>query len=428
MNTFDSLGLDDHLLQSVRDLGFETPTPIQVMAIPVISAGKDVAAEAQTGSGKTAAFVLPILQRLCASVARDTPKVAVLTLAPTRELALQVAGVFRSLAKGSPRPIQVLGVIGGESLEQQRAALAKGVEVVVATPGRLLDLLGQGVLDLTGLEVLVLDEADKLLDLGFAEALAALLQSIPAERQTLVFSATLPQSVLDLSVKVLRSPVTVRVDEAPAGPSGIHQRVIEVDQDSRRMLLQHLLEAEHWGRTLVFVATQRASENLSAKLRKAGIQAATLHGGLAQQDRVAVLARFTAGKVPVLVATDIAARGIDVPGLDAVVNYDLPRSPRDYLHRIGRTGRAGETGVAVSFVDHSSADHFRVIERHSQIALERERIPGFELTGEAPTSSKGSAPVKGKRMSKKDKLRKKAAQASNAPREEQPRPKESQPP
>jgi superfamily II DNA/RNA helicase len=412
VNNFKSLGLADHLLQSVGDLGFDTPTPIQVRAIPVISAGNDVAAEAQTGSGKTAAFVLPILQRLGQSPSADTPWPGVLALAPTRELALQVAGVFRSLAKRAPRQIRVLGVIGGEPVEQQIAALGRGVDVVVATPGRLLDLVGRGVLELAGLEVLVLDEADKLLDLGFSEELAALLHSIPKERQTLLFSATLPQKVLDLSADVLRFPVTVRVDDAPVGPLSIQQRVIEVDADSRRMLLQHLLGEEDWGRALVFVATQRASELLSAKLRKADVWAGALHGGLAQADRVKVLTQFKSGRVTVLVATDLAARGIDVPNLGAVVNFDLPRSPRDYLHRIGRTGRAGESGVAVSFIDHASSAHFRLIENHVRVDLTRERVPGFELTGETPNSPKGAAPIKGKRMSKKDKLRAKAAQAA----------------
>ncbi len=409
MNTFNSLGLADHLLRSIRDLGFDTPTPIQAGAIPAISAGNDVVAEAQTGSGKTAAFVLPILQRLCSVPSWDTPPTRVLTLAPTRELALQVAGVYRSLAKQAPHSISVLGVIGGEPAEQQIAALAKGVDVVVATPGRLLDLIGRGVLDLSALEVLVLDEADKLLDLGFSDAVAEVLQSIPEQRQTLVFSATLPNSVLRLSADVLCNPVTVRVDDAPVGPVGIHQRVIEVDSGHRRMLLQHLMQTEGWDLTLVFVATQRASENLAAKLRKAGTWAATLHGGLEQEDRIAVLARFKRGRVPVLIATDIAARGLDVPKLTAVVNFDLPRSPRDYLHRIGRTGRAGEAGVAVSFIDHTSASHFRLIEKHSNIALPREQVPGFPLSGEAPTASKGQAPVKSRRMSKKDKLRALAA-------------------
>lgn len=414
MNTFKSLGLADHLLRSIRDLGFDAPTPIQLSAIPVIAAGHDVAAEAQTGSGKTAAFVLPILQRLCAAPSAE-PRVRVLTLAPTRELALQVAGVFRSLAKQAPQSIKVLGVIGGEPVEDQVAALARGVDVVVATPGRLLDLLGRGALDLAGIEVLVLDEADKLLDLGFAEELADVLQSMPKERQSLVFSATLPPKVVELAANVLRSPVTVRVDEAPVGPVLIHQRVIEVDADRRRGLLQHLLRDEKWGRALVFVATQRATENLAAKLRKAGIWSAALHGGLEQHDRVKRLAQFTSGRVPVLVATDIAARGIDVPELGAVVNFDLPRSPADYLHRIGRTGRAGLAGVAVSFIDHASAAHFRLIEKQSGIHLPRERVPGFELTGEAPRKTKGPPPKKGWRMSKKDKLREKAARAATYP-------------
>ena len=413
MHTFDSLGLDPHLLASVRDCGFDTPTPIQARAIPPILAERDLVGEAQTGSGKTAAFVLPILQRLGATPASEAPTVRVLTLAPTRELALQVAAVYSRLSARSPRSIRVLAVIGGEPAEQQIAALHRGAEVVVATPGRLLDLLDRGALDLVGVEVLVLDEADKLLDLGFTDELADLMRSMPARRQSLVFSATLPQRLLDLSAGLLRDPVTVRVDDAPVGPDTIRQRVIEVDRDRRRLLLQHLLEVEPWARTLVFVATQRASENLSAKLRRDGHRAAGLHGGLEQAERVAVLARFKAGAVPILVATDIAARGIDVPLLEAVVNFDLPRSPRDYLHRIGRTGRAGEAGVAVSFIDHSAAAHFRVIEKHSQIALPREQVPGFELSGPAPPPTKGPPPVKGRRMSKKDKLRRKAAQAAD---------------
>lgn len=418
MNSFQSLGLADHLLQSIGDLGFDVPTPIQSLAIGEIAAGRDVAAEAQTGSGKTAAFVLPILQSLCATPVDGAP-VTVLTLAPTRELALQVAAVFTSLAKRAPRRVRVLGVIGGEPIEQQMAALRGGVDVVVATPGRLLDLLGRRALDLSDLQVLVLDEADKLLDLGFADELADLLELIPPQRQTLLFSATLPERVLLLAEDVLSDPVTVRVDAAPVGPDAIRQRVIEVDRDSRRMLLQHLLGTQDWGRTIVFVGTQRASENLAKKLRKDGLWADALHGGLHQIDRVERLAQFRSGRVPVLVATDIAARGIDVPRLGAVVNFDLPRSPRDYLHRIGRTGRAGESGTAVSFIDHSSAAHFRLIEKHSQIDLPRERIPGFDLTGEPPRPGSGPAPRKGKRMSKKDKLRAKAAQAAQSAQAEQ---------
>ncbi len=406
MTTFESLGLAEHLLQSTREAGFLAPTPIQLAAIPVIAAGDDLAAEAQTGSGKTAAFVLPILQRLGQA---SWSALRVLTLAPTRELALQVAGVFRSLSRRSPRSIDVLAVIGGEPIERQIAELREGVQVVVATPGRLLDLARRGELDLGDLEVLVLDEADRLLDLGFAQQLAELLPLLPEQRQTLLFSATLPQRVLELSAEVLREPVAVRVDEAPVGPSGIRQRVIEVDRDRRRGLLQHLLEAEDWGQTLVFVASQRATENLSAKLRKSGLRAGALHGGLDQADRVAVLSRFQRGGIQLLVATDIAARGIDVPRLGAVLNFDLPRSKRDYLHRIGRTGRAGASGLAVSFVDHASAAHFRLIEEHAQVQLPRERIPGFELTGEPVGRSKGSAPNKGRRKSKKDRLREQAA-------------------
>ena len=412
MNSFKPLGLPEHLLRSVRDLGFETPTPIQVGVIPVVAAGRDVAAEAETGSGKTAAFVLPILQRLGEEPIDGRPVVRVLTLAPTRELALQVGRVFKRLSARAPRPIRVLDLIGGVPVDDQLAALERGVEIVVATPGRLLDLIRRGSLDLATLRVLVLDEADKLLDLGFGDEIRELTQAIPLERQTLLFSATLPQRVVDLASALLRDPVAIRLDDSPAGPAGITQRVFEVERDQRRLLLQHLLESEGWSRALVFVATRRACENLSAKLTKAGFPAAPLHGRMTQEERIATFAEFKRGRFTALVATDIAARGIDISRLGVVVNFDLPRSPNDYLHRIGRTGRAGNAGIAISFVDHSTEQHFRLIEKRSQVRLPRENVAGFELTSPEPKRQKGPPPVKGKRMSKKDRLRQRAAEAA----------------
>ncbi len=390
--------------------------------IPLVRAGHDVAVEAQTGSGKTAAFALPIVQQLCAQPL-PAASVRVLTLVPTRELALQVAASFKALARFALQPPKALAVIGGEPIDDQISALRTHTNIVVATPGRLLDLVARGAIDLSQVHTSVLDEADKLLDAGFSEELERLLVQLPADRQTLLFSATLPQRVLAVSAQVQRDPITVRIDEAQPLVEGIAQRVCAVDRGKRRLLLQHLIQTHAWGKTLVFVATQRACENLAAKLRRADFAAAALHGGLDQPDRIAVLRRFKRGGLAVLVATDLAARGIDVPLLDAVVNFDLPRSPRGYVHRIGRTGRAGARGVAVSFVDHDSEAQLRVIEKKCQLRLVREQVPGFALTGAPPRRRKGAAPVKGRRKSKKDKLRERQAAARLATtqgREEQP--------
>ncbi|MEZ4321767.1 MAG: DEAD/DEAH box helicase [Myxococcota bacterium] len=413
--SFADLELSEPLLRAVAALGFAAPTPIQEDAIPLVLAGRDVLGEAQTGSGKTAAFALPILQRL----AVDPPPVSVirvLVLVPTRELALQVAAAFKALARFQAAPPRVLAVIGGEDVDGQIHALDKGVDVLVATPGRMLDLEDNGWARLSDVRTLVLDEADKLLDASFSEELDRLLAALSPDRQTLLFSATLPERVLDVQRRIQRDPVTVRIDEDQVLAEGIAQRVFEVDRDRRRALLQHLIGAEGWGSTLVFVSTQRATGNLSAKLHRDGLSAAALHGGLDQHARIEVLQRFRRGRVRVLVATDLAARGIDLPGLHAVVNFDLPRSPRDHVHRVGRTARAGETGIAVSFVDHASAAHFALIEKRCGFTVAREQVAGFPLSGPPPKKQKGPPPTKGKRKSKKDRLREATAR-ENGPSE-----------
>lgn len=415
LTSFSSLNLPDFLLRSIQELGYTVPTPIQARAIPLVAAGHDVAAEAQTGSGKTAAFALPLLQRLCEAAPATARAPRILTLAPTRELALQVARAFEDLARFAAHPPRVLAVIGGTSIDEQVAALSQGVDVVVATPGRLLDLVFRQAIALSDVRALVLDEADRLLDAGFSEELDTLLAALPDERQTLLFSATLPERVLELTARLMREPKTVRIDETQTPAVGIAQRVFMVDAAQRRPLLQHLIQTEGWGETLVFVSTRRASENLATKLRAAGFRAAALHGDLDQSERERVLGRFKRRHIAILVATDLAARGIDIPLLSAVVNFDLPRSPDDYLHRIGRTGRAGQTGIAVSFINHDTARHFQLIEKRSQIQLPREHQPGFELKGTAPDRPQGQAPVKGRRKSKKDKLREAAAAQVSGP-------------
>lgn len=407
--TFAALGLPPHLLRAVAAQGYTTPTPVQRAAIPLVAAGRDVIAEAQTGSGKTAAFALPLLQQL-----GPPGPVQVLVLAPTRELAVQVAGSFQALDPSRA----VLSLIGGAPIEPQLDALADGVDVVVATPGRLLDHIARSSLVLDTLQALVLDEADRLLDEGFQASLNTLLAALPPKRQTLLFSATLPPAVRALCARLLRDPATVSIAAAPETAPDITQRAYQVDRDRRRLLLQHLLATEGWSQTLVFVATRRASENLAQKLRRAGLSAVALHGQMEQHDRSAALERFSRGRAAVLVATDLAARGLDIPRLDAVVNFDLPRSPAGYTHRIGRTGRAGASGVAVSFVDHDTEAHLRLIEKKTSSLIPRHSEPGFPLTGEPRARRKGPAPVKGKRKSKKDKLREAAARAAAAARED----------
>jgi len=404
--SFDALGLSDHLLRGVQAMGYDTPTPVQAQSIPHILTGVDVAAEAKTGSGKTAAFVLPILHKIATQEpTQGFSSVGVLTITPTRELALQITDAYKQLSLFAQSPPKVLSIIGGTSINEQLLALYSGVDIVVATPGRLLDLLDREGVSLDHVHTLVLDEADKLLTVGFNDELSELLDALPTQRQNLLFSATLPQAVLDLSARVLDDPTTLRIDAEQTCVETIEQRVYQVDRDRRRLLFQTLYRAEPWGQTLVFVATKKRATNLANKLRVDGLSAVELHGGMTQADRVFALERFKSGKIRIMVATDIAARGIDIPHLGAVVNFDLPRAPVDYVHRIGRTGRAGASGLAVTFVDHETEHHLRLIEKKNRLSLPRQQVPGFELSGSFVKRVKGPAPKKGKRKSKKDKLR-----------------------
>ncbi len=407
---FSKLGLSELMLRVVDSAQFKTPTPIQELAVPLILEGADLIAQAQTGTGKTAAFALPLLQML----SRVEPDglacpVRVLVLAPTRELARQVADTFEEFERSMPRKIGVEAVIGGEDIKYQKRHLRQGVNVVVATPGRLLELIREGEITFDELRVLVIDEADRLLALGFAEEIAQVMEALPEERQTLLFSATYPKKVVTLTEQIMLSPVVVNATGDVPTVSNITQRAVEVNRLNRRPLLQHLLKEENWAHVLIFVSSKRAARNLAAKLQRNGIEAGAFHGDLDQEERTRVLSEFKNRSVRVLVATDIAARGIDIENLSTVVNYDLPRSPVDYIHRIGRTGRAGAAGAAVSFIDHNDMAHFSLIEKRTRVQVPREQIPGFELTGEAPKKKKGPPPKKGKRPSKKDKARAAAA-------------------
>ena len=414
---FSALGLSPELARAAGELGFSTPTPIQAQAIPAILRGADLLGSAQTGSGKTAAFGLPLLQLLQQGRSQTPRRVRALVLVPTRELAAQVGEVLRSLGQHLPLPLRVAVVFGGVSINPQMMGLRGGADVVVATPGRLLDLLDHNALKLASVELLVLDEADRLLDLGFADELQRLLALLPARRQTLLFSATFPTDVQTLAQSLLHEPVRVEVAATPDTTPAILQRVIQIDADKRTQLLRHLLQENGWDRVLVFVATRYAAEHVAWKLHRSGVFATPFHGDLSQGKRAEVLAQFKNEQWDVVVTTDLAARGIDIVQLPVVVNYDLPRSAVDYVHRIGRTGRAGESGLAVSFVSATTEAHFRLIEKRQNLSLPREQVPGFEPTqADVPAGTGaggGGGGVKGKRPSKKDKLR--AAQASPAP-------------
>ncbi len=404
--SFSALNLPEYLLRAVASVGYQEPTAIQKVSIPLIRAGNDLIAEAQTGTGKTAAYALPILQMVNGTpTEKKSLSIHTLVLTPTRELALQVASSFNRYGQYLPRKLRVVAVIGGVAIDPQTKAINHGVDIVVATPGRLLDLFYNDEICLTEVKVFVIDEGDKMLNLGFAEELDHILDELPQKRQNLLFSATFPEKVTALTEKVMTDPIRVKFEEAVPTVATIHQRVIEVNRDNRGMLLRHLLKIENWEHVLVFVASKRAADNLARKLKKTGIKAMAFHGDLHQTDRVDTLEQFKTKKIRVLIATDIAARGIDITKLTHVLNFDLPRAPADYIHRIGRTGRAGESGMAISFISHETQHHFALIEKRAQIKLEREQIEGFELTGTPSDPVKGKAPLKGKRRSKKDKAR-----------------------
>ncbi|MCW4454518.1 DEAD/DEAH box helicase [Flavobacterium sp. MXW15] len=419
---FSTLGLSPdllaQLLPALERQGYRQPTAIQAQAVPAIVQGRDVIAAAPTGSGKTAAFVLPLLQQFALRPASRPRRVRALVLVPTRELATQVEAALATLGDGLPsRPKRVVA-IGGVSINPQMMALRGGADIVVATPGRLLDLVARHALELSAVATLVLDEADRLLDLGFGEELQRLLALLPQERQTVLFSATFPPAVRQLAATMLHEPVRIGGDEEEGAQApDIAQRAILVDAAQRTPLLRQLLDGQDWPQALVFVASRHAAETVAQKLRKAGIEAQPLHGELGQGRRSRTLQEFRDGALRVLVATDVAARGIDIPRLPVVVNYDLPRSPVDYTHRIGRTGRAGEPGLAVSFIDAAAEAHFRLIEKRRRQRVPREQVPGFEpraLPPASPAASTDNGGVKGRRPSRKDRLRA-AAQASGEP-------------
>jgi len=407
---FAALGLSPALVRATVERRYAEPTPIQAAAIPLALQGRDVIGCAHTGTGKTAAFGLPLLHRLDTTPRHAWRRTQALVLVPTRELAVQVGDTIRALSGHLANPLKVAVVFGGVSVNPQMMGLRGGAEVVVATPGRLLDLVSRNAVGLSDVELLVLDEADRLLDEGFADELARLTALLPPRRQSLFFSATFPPAVQALAGALLRDPVRVDAPAAPSvGLSAIMQQALEVDAAQRTPLLRHLIEQHRWERVLVFVATRYASEHVADKLRRAGLAAAAFHGDLSHGARSQVLADLRSGTLRVVLATDMAARGLHIAGLPVVVNYDLPRSAVDYTHRIGRTARAGATGLAVSFVSAATEAHFRLIEKRQGLRVPREQVAGFEPRDAAVPESPPEGGVKGRRKSKKDKLREAAA-------------------
>ena len=379
---FSSLGLATPLLKAIKEQGYQQPYPIQQQAIPAILRGKDILGIARTGSGKTAGFALPILQQLQQKQPAKNRFIRVLVLVPTRELALQVANVFRSFSMHLTRRIKTLAVFGGVSINPQMMALG-GTEILVATPGRLLDLIENNALQLSELDVLVLDEADKMLNLGFAEEMDRILALLPKKRQSLLFSATLADAVAEIKAKLLHDPVVISAEDQTEENQleQISQLAYRISNERKGPFLRYLIKHENMQQVLVFVSSIRNADNLVVKLKKNGIDAMAMHGEKSQGARTEALRRFKAGQLRVLVATDLASRGIDIPFLPYVINYDLPRSPKDYVHRIGRTGRAEASGEALSLITPEDEHHFKIIQKKMGKTVEMRETDEVNLHG-----------------------------------------------
>jgi len=402
---FNTLNLANELLEALEKQNYKEATPIQEKVIPLILAGDDIMAKAQTGSGKTASFVLPLLDMWHKKPSRKKAQTKILILAPTRELTLQISKTIQLLSESFLVQPKIATVIGGERIGDQLLNIQQGVDVVVATSGRLLDIIDKKQINLSFIEHFILDEADKMLDLGFSEELDLILEQLPIKRQNLLFSATYPQKMLDIAFKITKEPLKIEIENEEPTVVDISQRAITVNKENRNALLQHLLKKYKWKKVLVFVSSKRSSDNIANKFRKNGFLSESFHGDLIQDDRKYTLDAFKEGKIKILFATDIASRGLHVDDIDCVINFDLPRGSADYVHRIGRTARAGKKGTAVSFLGLEDMEHFALIEKKTNISLEKEQIEGFELTGKIVEKVKGKEPIKGKRKSKKDKLR-----------------------
>ena len=383
--TFDELGLSAPLLRAIEEKGYRQPSPIQAVAIPAVLSGRDLMAAAQTGTGKTAGFTLPILELLHAKGVAHPHRIRALVLTPTRELAAQVAESIATY--GAHLPFKSTVVFGGVKPNPQIAALRRGIDILVATPGRLLDLCQQGEVKFSDLEVLVLDEADRMLDMGFIHDIRRILKLLPQQRQNLMFSATFANEIRGLAKTIMNNPLEVSVSAPNTTAERVKQWVYPVDKIRKSALLRELVVQNDWQQVLVFSRTKHGANRLSEYLEKAGVNASAIHGNKSQGARTKALSGFKSGKIRVLVATDIAARGLDIAQLPQVVNFDLPNVPEDYVHRIGRTGRAGASGRAFSLVSADEIKQLNDIEQVIQRHITREYVDGFEPDHEVPASA-----------------------------------------
>ncbi len=405
--SFDSLGLLAELVRAIHEKGYIQPTPIQSQAIPVILDGHDILAGAQTGTGKTAGFTLPMLQRLTSQRANATQRpVRALVLTPTRELAAQVGDSIKSYSKYLALKSTI--IFGGVGINPQIKALRQGVDIVVATPGRLLDHVNQRTVDLSQVEILVLDEADRMLDMGFIRDIRKIQALLPKQRQTLLFSATLSNEIKELSASVLNKPVHIEVAQRNTTAERIEQLVHPVDRERKRELLSWLIGSQNWRQVLVFTRTKHGANRLAEQLERDGLSSAAIHGNKSQSARTRALADFKSGAVRVLVATDIAARGLDIDQLPHVVNFELPNTPEDYVHRIGRTGRAGREGTAISLVCVDENKLLRDIE-----TLIKNRIPQQVMPGYEPDPSIKAEPVQKGRAGKSSHAKRNTSKAGD---------------
>ncbi|PMH44923.1 DEAD/DEAH box helicase [Vibrio sp. 10N.286.49.B3] len=382
--SFSKLGLCDPILKAISDVGYQSPTPIQDKAIPAILTGKNVIAAAQTGTGKTASFVLPILEMLNDGYKVRPKRISALILTPTRELAIQIEDNIKQYSKNLS--IKSLAMYGGVDYKEQKQRLIEGVDILVSTPGRLLDMYTQRAVHFDELDILVLDEADRMLDMGFIEDINKIIERLPPKRQNLLFSATLSDQVRFLAKTAVENPIEISVIKNQSAATTIDQWLVTVDKDKKSALISHLINENQWDQALIFIETKHGAAKLVSQLEKRGIKAEAFHSGRSQDARAKVLADFKSGQLKILVATGIAARGIDIDNLTRVVNYDLPYPAEDYIHRIGRTGRAGSSGEAISFVSKDDFKNLCMIESRLGHLITRKEIEGFAPKKPIPLS------------------------------------------
>jgi ATP-dependent RNA helicase RhlE len=399
---FKEMNLNNNLQKALKVNNYINCSQIQENTIPLILDKHNVQVQAQTGSGKTLSFVLPILNSLTQNTKKA--KIKALILTPTRELTLQIANVFVAMSECNARKTRILSLIGGEDISKQLMYLQQGCDIVIASPGRLIDIINKQQIDLKHIEYFVLDEADKLLNVGFKDELNTILQNIPISRQNLFFSATYSSNAQELLDKISKNIKQVFLKENIVSQK-IVQKAILINIENRNLLLKHLLKTNNWDKIIVFVSTKKQSDNIAYKFRKNGYLAESYHGKLDQIDREYTLNAFKNNKIKILFCTDLASRGLDIDNVSCVINYDLPRSANDYIHRIGRTARFEKYGDAISFIFNENFEHFKLVQKKAKINLTLEQIKGFELKGELGIGCKNKGPIKGKRKSKKDKLR-----------------------